>query len=199
MMLDRSLASTLPPPLKELGDDQIALVRIVVRHCLMPHPRVVASLNGPAFPSIRDQKKRLTIGQVGGRQVLLDDNVTPRWALLWAHGIKNTEHLHGWTFAHVWGLPKDPAAYTNLANLCMMPEFFGSLSDKNGPLCAYLKFHAWSQYGWSPDGTAPPEPVDYQTLDWRYLAPLDEPQAFIVARMVALDNQRVKMLRQLMA
>lgn len=162
----------------------------------MPHPNVVEALGAPVFQSIRDQKNRLTIGEIAGQTVLLDDNVTPRWAILWAHCIKNTEHLKGWTFAHIWGQPKNPNAYTHLANLCMMPEFFGSLSDKNGPLCDYLKFHSWSRYGWSPDGSAPIEPPNFQSVQWQYLRDFPRPKDFIAERLGALDNQRVNLLRE---
>ena len=186
---------TPPPALEDLGEDRLELVRIAVRHCLMPHPDVVASIGGAVFPSIRDQKHRLTIAEINGRPVLLDDNVTPRWALLWAHGVKNTEHLKGWTFAHVWGQPKNPDAYTNLANLCMMPEFFGSLSDKDGPLSNYLKFHAWSRYGWSPDGAPPPQPDDFIAVQWRYLPAINSPRDFINERLSVLNNQRTRMLQ----
>lgn len=186
---------TPPPALEDLGEDRFELVRIVVRHCLMPHPEVVAAFGKAVFPSIRDQKNRLTVSEIDGRAVLLDDNVTPRWALLWAHGVKNTEHLKGWTFAHVWGQPKNPDAYTHLANLCMMPEFFGSLSDKDGPLCDYLKFHAWDQYGWSPSGSAPVKPPGFDAVAWRYLSSIRNPRAFVSERMAALDNQRTRLLQ----
>jgi len=198
-------ASPSSPPnenvftLTELGDDRLSLARIVLRHCLLPDPATVRLFDGAIFPSIRDQKNRLTLGQVDGQVVLLDDNVTPRWALLWAHGVSATHHLKGWTFAHVWGASKDPGAYTHLANLCMMPEFFGSLSDKQGPLCAFLRYHAWQCYGWSYGGQDVVEPDGYKTLEWRYIPPIANPRDYILRRLGDLNNQRVHLLREAMA
>lgn len=185
--------------LQDLGSDRLPLVRIALAHCLMPHPKIVASFRGAVFPSIRDQRRRLTLSEEHGNSILRDDNVTPRWALLWSHGISATHHLQGWTFAHVWAAPKDPAAYTHLANICMMPEYFGSLSDKDGPLCAFLKFHSWDAYGWRPcDSNEPRKPEGYDSLEWRYLPPTDNPRNFVRQRMAALGNQRVMLLRPLM-
>jgi hypothetical protein len=42
-------------------------------------------------------------------------------------------------------------AYTHLANLAMVPEPFASLTDKNGPLTVFLRWHAWEVYGWKPE------------------------------------------------
>ena len=80
----------------------------------------------------------------------------------------------------------------------MMPEYFGSLSDKQGPLCSYFKYHAWKNYGWCPSGAAPQEPEGYASLEWRYLPAIDNPHEFIEQRMKVLDNQRVRMLNELM-
>ena len=174
------------------------MVRIALKHCLMPNPKTVAAFDRAVFPSIRDQKRRMEFGEVSGRRVLLDDNVTPRWALLWSHGFKETGHLSGWTFAHVWAAPKNPDAYTHLANLCMMPEYFGSLSDKQGPLCAYLRYHAWERYNWHISPPPPEKPEGYEALEWRYLRAIDNPQTFVQERMQTLGNQRVLKLRELM-
>lgn len=187
------------PDLKELGEDRQALVKIAARHILLPDPAVVVAVGGPVFPTIRDQKNRLTLSELDGRPILLDDNVTPRWALLWCHGIPATHHLRGWTFAHVWGLPKDLDAYSHLANLCMMPEFLGSLSDKEGPLCAFLQYHAHSRYGWHPvRKNAPPKPLGFDEIEWRYLPSIANPLAFVHKRLSELSNQRVNFLRPLM-
>jgi hypothetical protein len=183
--------------LQDLGPDRLSLTQIVLRHCLFADPGTVAAFAGAVFPSIRDQKNRVTIGEVDGRHVLLDDNVTPRWAFLWAHGLKATHAFSGWTFAHVWAASKDPDAYTHLANLCMMPEFFGSLSDKQGPLCAYLRYHSWQRYGWRHGKGSLPKPEGYDALQWRYLPAIADPISFVRKRLEALDNQRVRLLRSL--
>lgn len=130
---------------------------------------------------------------------MLDDNVTPRWALFWAHGMPQTGHPRGWTIAHVWKAAKDPAAYTHLANLCLMPECLGSLSDKDGPLCRFLEYHAWRVYGWRPEiAPVPEKPAGYDKIGWTYFKPYPDPTGFIHERMLTLDNQRVLALRPLM-
>jgi hypothetical protein len=131
--------------------------------------------------------------------VLLDDNVTARWALLWSHGIPATHHLPGFTFAHVWGAVKDPSAYTHLANLAMMPEYLGSLSDKEGPFAGFLRFHAWTRYGWKPTGyPEPPRPDGFDAIEWRYLEDHPDPFRFVRERLATLKNQRTTLLNPLM-
>lgn len=187
------------PTLLDLGEDALALVRIAARHCLLPDPATVACFDGAVFPSIRDQKNRITAGEHDGRAILLDDNVTARWALLWSHGISATHHPKGWTFAHVWPTVKDPDAYTHLANLVMMPEYLASLSDKQGPLTRYLQFHAWSRYSWKPSGFEPPaEPEAFDGIDWRYLPTCFDPSSFVRRRLAELNNQRAILLRPMM-
>lgn len=183
------------PP--DLEGDVAAIAALAARHCRLPHPDVVAQCGAAIFPTIRDQQKRGTLDTE--RRLLLDDNVTPRWALFWAHGMPQTHHPRGWTIAHVWKATKDPNAYTHLANLCLMPECIGSLSDKDGPLCRFLEYHAWSVYRWRPaHADTPDEPQGYAAIHWVYLDPHPEPLAFIRDRVMALNNQRVTALRGLM-
>lgn len=187
------------PALLDLGNDAIELVRIAARHCLMPHPDTVGCWNGAVFPSVRDQKARITAGEHEGRPIMRDDNVTARWALLWSHGISATHHPKGWTFAHVWGAVKDPDAYTHLANLVMMPEYLASLSDKNGPLARYLQHHAWRRYGWRPTGfDEPAEPEAFDSIAWQYLPACSDPCGFVRQRLMGLNNQRATLLRPMM-
>jgi hypothetical protein len=165
----------------------------------MPNPDVVKLLPNAVFPTVRGSREnRMKLGTENGQPVMIDDNVTPRWALLWSHGISSAHHLSGWMFAHVWAYPKRVDAYTNLANLCMMPEYFGSLSDKKGPLCSYLRYHAWNCYHWHPESEPPSKPEGYDTLQWRYLNSFEKPRDFITERIASLDNQRVKVMRGLM-
>jgi hypothetical protein len=183
------------PP--SLGPDAIEFAALAARHCCLPHPDVVAQFDAAIFPAIRDQRRRMEIDHERG--LLLDDNVLARWALFWPHGMGQTHHPRGWTIAHVWAAPKDPDAYTRLANLCLMPECLGSLSDKAGPLGSYLKYHAYAVYGWHLDGETPPaQPEGYERIEWNYLSAYDEPQDFIEGRMGELNNQRVVILRGLM-
>lgn len=183
-----------PPDLEE---DVATIAALAIRHCRLPHPDVVARCGKAIFPTIRDQQRRGTVDT--DRGLLLDDNVTPRWAIFWAHGMPQTHHPRGWTIAHVWKATKDPDAYTHLANLCLMPECLGSLSDKGGPLCGFLEHHAWSVYGWRPAHTdAPVKPEGYDNISWRYLDPHAAPLVFVRERVMSLNNQRVAVLRQLM-
>jgi len=85
------------PP--DLGPDAMQIAALAARHCLLPHPGVVATLGKAVFPTVRDQQKRGTINREKG--ILLDDNVTPRWALFWSHAFPQTHHPKGWTIAHV--------------------------------------------------------------------------------------------------
>ncbi|MBT0958671.1 hypothetical protein IV417_14875 [Alphaproteobacteria bacterium KMM 3653] len=183
--------------LPDLSSIETELVALVSQHCRLPNPNVVKRLGGPVFPTIRDQRKRLTLDHENG--LMLDDNVSPRWALFWSHGYAQTHHPKGWTIAHVWAAPKDRDAYSNLANLCLMPEALGSLSDKLGPLGPYLKYHAYSVYGWHLKSEAVPEmPEGYEEIRWTYFEEIDDPLAFIHDRLKKLNNQRVKLLRPLM-
>jgi hypothetical protein len=189
----------LAPSVFALGDDTLPLVRIAAKHCLLPHPNVVKSFGCAVFPAIRDQRNRLTISEISGQRVLLDDNVTARWALLWSHGIPATHHLSGFTFAHVWGAVKDPGAYTHPANLAMMPEYLASLSDKEGPFAQFLRFHAWQSYGWKPSGyPEPPKPDGFDEIEWKYLEDYADPLGFVFERVKTLKNQRTTLLHPLM-
>lgn len=176
-------------------DELVAAISSYIR---LPHPAVVAKLEGAVFPSIRDRKHRFEFSSIGDRRILLDDNTTPRWALLWSHGYSTTAHPKGWTFAHVWARPKDPDCYTNVANLAMMPEYIASLTDKDGPLGAYLRYHAWEKYGWRPRyDDEPTKPEGYDAISWCYLREESDPMGFIRSRVQELKNKRCRLLREL--
>jgi hypothetical protein len=129
---------------------------------------------------------------------MYDDNATPTWAMLWAHGIFGGSRA-GWGFAHVWTASDDINSYTHLADLVMIPECLAGLTDKKGPLTAYLRWHAWTAYGWKPDHVDPPPmPADYSGIQWRYLPKADEPKLLIIRRIAELNNERVRILRPIM-
>lgn len=130
---------------------------------------------------------------------MYDDNTTPRWAMLWAHGISHTSHPSSRTFAHVWEGADDIDCYNHLANIVMVPEPFAGLTDKKGPLTNYLRWHAWSVYGWKPEKmNVPVKPEDFDDIQWKYLPKIDDPMEFIRSRMNALNNGRVRTLRPIM-
>jgi hypothetical protein len=129
---------------------------------------------------------------------MYDDNTTPTWAMLWAHG-GVLGHRQGWVFAHVWPACDDVDSYTHLANLAIVPECFASLTDKDGPLTSYLQWHAWKKYKWKPKHIGPPQkPADYDTIKWRYFPKFDAPQSYISQKISQLDNERIQILRRIM-
>lgn len=82
----------------------------------------------------------------------------------------------------------------------MIPECFASLTDKDGPLTGYLRWHAWTVYGWKPDHADPPQmPADYNDAQWRYFPKFDSPRYFIGQRIAELGNERIRILRPIMA
>lgn len=185
------------PDKPNLGSDAQRIAAIALRYCKMPHPDTVAQFSNAVFPSIRNHKKRGTLD--ADSKILFDSNRTPRWALFWSHGIGATHHPKGWTIAHTWTCAQDPEAYTNLRNLVLMPECFGSLSDKSGPLSAYLEYHAYSVYGWKPEGFAVPDkPIGFDEIIWQYFDPFENAEAFVHSRLMSLQNVNVKIMRSLM-
>ncbi|MCY4611599.1 MAG: hypothetical protein OXC38_07885 [Gammaproteobacteria bacterium] len=193
-------ASVAKPDPPDISEDIAELVKIAVRHCRLPHPDVVKRMDGAVFPAVRGRKEqRGETGIVDGRRILYDDNTAPRWALLWAHGFSTTAHPKGWVFAHVWDDVKAPDAYTHLANLAMMPESFGGLSDKQGPLVPYLRHHAEAAYGWWPDSRDPvAKPPGYDDLVWNCFDPIPDPMGVIRERISKSNAQRAIVLRELL-
>ncbi len=96
------------------ASDAQAIVGQAVPYCLAPNLEVVKKLNGAVFPTIRNSELRIKrdISECG-KEIMYDDNTTPRWAYMWAHGDYRVAHpRNGWTFAHVWDESRDPDAYT---------------------------------------------------------------------------------------
>lgn len=120
---------------------------------------------------------------------------------MWAHGIpgKSKTSTVGWTISHVWDRSKDVEAYTHLANLALLPEYLGSLSDKQGPLTRHLRYHAWAVYGWKPADVEPPaKPDGYDGIVWNYLSPITDPAGFVQAEFGKANCKRSKVLKPLM-
>lgn len=189
------------PPVECLDRFALTLAQMVAQTSWLPHPDTVRAVDHAVFPTARARKDRLrfaTIKNDGSVVGMYDDNATPQWTLFWSHGITGTRPS-GWTIAHVWPVTDDIASFTHLANLAMVPEPFGSLTDKTGPLTAYLRWHAWQIYGWKPETAAKPQkPKGYDGITWRYLMKLNDPIQFLCGRLATLDNERVRILRPIM-
>lgn len=129
---------------------------------------------------------------------MYDDNTTPAWALFWAHGLEGKREK-GWTIAHVWPASGDIDAYTHLANLALVPEPFAGLTDKNGPLTPFLRWHAWYAYCWKPSAEDKLEKPDgYEQIEWRYLDAIVEPWKPISEWIDKKSNQRTRILQPIM-
>lgn len=190
---------SLPPPPAGSAAAKL-LAPLVSSYCLLPHPGVVHAVDGPVLPSIRDHRRRGQIETKGEMRLVLDSNTTPRWSLLWTHGILRSAHPTGWTVAHVWTAAKDPDAYCRLANLVLMPEWLASFSDKDGPLAGSLRYHAFETYGWAPAGVKQPgRPEGYERIRWAYLEPQDSPLDLVRNRLSQLDNALARTLREVLA
>ena len=189
----------LRPP--NIDGDAILLVVLAVRYCLMPHPEVVSRLDVAPFPVIRNSGKRWETALIDGRTVMYDDNTIPRWAIFWSHGDGRTAHMKGCNIAHIWAKPKDPGAFTNVANLAIIPECLASLTDKDGPLVPFLQYHAQSVYGWRPkDCHAIEKPPGYDCIKWNYIEPsddLDDPNRYIQNRLTESRSQPAECLLEL--
>jgi len=178
-----------------------ALVRMVAETSWLAHPDTVKTIARAVFPTVRARNGHTRGAQIddGQREGMYDDNTTPRWALLWAHGIPITRHPSSRTFAHVWEGADDISSYNHLANIVMVPEPFAGLTDRKGPLTSYLRWHAWSVYSWKPAHAATPDkPDDFDSITWRYLPKIDDPMGFIRSRVTALNNGRIRTLRPIM-
>lgn len=189
------------PEVDSLDPFSSQLVSIFAATCWLPHPEVVSDFDGAVFPSVRGRKgnKREGIKTVNGLDVAMyDDNTTPRWAFLWSHGITSTKHPSSRTFAHVWESGDDVDAYTHLANIVMALEPLAGLTDKNGPLSKYLRWHSWSVYKWKPnDTTEPTKPSGYENVSWRYLPKIENARSFLIQRFRTLNNGRTRAMTPL--
>ncbi len=179
----------------------LTLAQMVATASWLPNPDTVKEMSGAVFPALRARRKypRLTYAFENEKPVAMyDDNATPAWALIWAHGITGTRPK-GWTIAHVWPETDSVESYTHLANLIMIPECFGTLTDKIGPLTVFLRWHAWTVYHWKPEQQIElPKPERYEAITWRYFEYAGDPKTLIRHRLIDLENQRTRILRPLM-
>lgn len=190
----------IPPP-ATLDPFAETLAEIVATTSWLPSERVVKAINKAAFPTIRSNRKnpRFSLLQKGGTDIgMYDDNTTPEWALFWSHGLRGTRPK-GWTIAHVWPSSEDISAYTNLANLVMLREPFAGLTDKDGPLTQFFRWHSWARYQWKPaQEPLPAKPSGYENIQWRYLSSDSDPKTLIFQRFTKGNNKRSRILRPIM-
>jgi hypothetical protein len=191
---------------------RLDLVKIVAATSYLAHPATVQMLCRAVFPAVRSRNKTPRFstkcwklcetncqGDCSSPVAMYDDNTTPRWALLWAHGYKIASHPSGWTFAHVWTAADDIDSYTHLANIVMVPEPLAGLTDKEGPLTSYLKYHAFAIYGWKPkDAPVPVKPDSYDDIIWQYLSENLTPNDSIKTQVNTLNNKRLRILKPIM-
>lgn len=174
------------------------LARMVASTSWLPNPDVVRAVNRAVFPTVRGKPLYKVIDDK-----MYDTNMSAMWALFWTHDIKGENHS-GWTIAHVWAESKDKDSYTHPANLALIPEPFAQLTDKEGPLSAYLRYHAFITYDWKPaekedkPAIKIDKPHGYDDIKWRYLQPVDDPLALVRSQVNSRDNKRLRLLRPIM-
>lgn len=193
----------------EISDrDAKELALIASKYVLLPNPDVIKQLGAVAyFPTARrsEQTQRVNTKHKSesGEDIIVDKNGSPGWALLWPHGLR--EKPTGWRLAHVWdGYAKDPDAFSNPANLCLISGALMSLTDigkgYTPPLMPYLKYHAYEEYKWRPTGQPKVEkPKDYKYVaeSWKYLPTNDDPREMLRHRFNNLGNEKVTAIKSL--
>jgi hypothetical protein len=174
----------------------LILANMVAMTSWLPHPKTVRALDRAVFPTVRARKGFPRCSPVLDKSEpigMYDDNATPTWTLLWSHNI--TGRQRGWNVAHVWAETDCIHSFTHLANLALIPECFGTLTDKTGPLTTFLRWHAWQVYQWKPVRQAEPtKPEGYDSITWRYLEHLPDPKGLILQQLKKRNSQRTRML-----
>jgi hypothetical protein len=166
--------------------------------CRLPDRDVVKTFNKAVFPTVRKNSKRATGEYKNGKFLMYDDNTTPRWALVWSHvTCGEPRELLGWRIAHVWEKCDEVECYTRLENLLLVPAAYSGLTDHDGPLAPYLRYHAYTHYGWRPgDEQDPKEPAEYEKFleKCKYLDGRSDAREFILKRLQKSQSKRAKLL-----
>lgn len=191
------------PPIDYEGKDARAIALLAARLCQLPDAKTVRRFEKAVFPTLRNSLLRGERIYLGGKPVgMYDDNTTPRWALLWSHGIRGgNKTLEGWHIAHVWNNCNNLDCYTRLENLLLVPAAYAGLTDGEGPLAPYLRYHALEEYRWCP-GSAIPEPKkprDYDAFrnECQYLdAAIDDARHLVLSRLQKSRSGRATVLRE---
>jgi hypothetical protein len=153
-----------------------AIALMAAQFCRLPDPDTVITFGKAVFPTQRKTALRgsFIIDESNKEIGMWDDNTTPRWALIWSHDIQSgNKALKGWHVAHVWNNCNTLECYTRLENLFLVPAAYAGLTDDDGPLAPYLRYHAFAAYEqWHPECKQRPEkPDDYDSFSnaWQYL------------------------------
>jgi hypothetical protein len=146
-----------------------AIALMAAQFCRLPDCDTVKTFGKAVFPTQRKTAQRgsLIIDKSNKKIGMYDDNTTPRWALCWSHGIIGGDKaLKGWHVAHVWNKCNNVHCYTRLENLLLVPAAYAGLTDDDGPLTPYLRYHAFDAYEkWHPECKQRPEkPEDYDAF-----------------------------------
>lgn len=197
-----SVMKTKLPSIDYKGEDARAIALLAGRLCLLPDKKTVGQFKKAVFPTQRKTALRATpiIDESNKEIGMWDDNTTPRWALRWSHGVQGGNRaLKGWHVAHVWNNCNNVQCYTRLENLLLVPAAYAGLTDDDGPLTPYLRYHAFKAYGWWPKGQPPPKkPSEYQkfTSEWRYLcAASGSARERVLTRLRKSQSERAKVLQ----
>ena len=179
-----------------------AIALMAAQFCRLPDCDTVKTFGKAVFQTQRKTAQRgsLIIDKSNKEIGMYDDNTTPRWALCWSHGIPGGDKaLKGWHVAHVWNKCNNVHCYTRLENLLLVPAAYAGLTDDDGPLTPYLRYHAFTAYSWKPKGKpAPKKPPEYQKFasKWRCLsAASGSARERVLTRLQKSQSERAKVLQ----
>ena len=186
------------PRINYASKEARAIALEAAQFCRLPDPDTVITFGKAVFPTVRNNYKRATGEHKDGKFLMYDDNTTPKWALVWSHAtFGKTKELLGWRIAHVWEKCDQVESYTRLENLLLVPAAYSGLTDHDGPLAPYLRYHAYKHYKWRPeDEQDPKEPAEYEKFleKCKYLVGrLDAPKV-ILSRLQKSQSKRAKLL-----
>jgi hypothetical protein len=145
-----------------------SLAQAVASLALFSHPETVAQAAGRAiFRIVRgpipQRGEIVTISD--GSRVMLDDNTGPTDAFIWANGIRRGTYSDV-QFCHIWQVANDPTAYTNLANMCLLPAFLAKLSDTHPEITNLLRRRSRELFGWHPASQTGPSTPSAEVVEW---------------------------------
>lgn len=191
------------PAIDYKGKEARAIALRAASLCLLPDKKTVGHFKKAVFPTKRKMALRGSpiLDESNKKIGMYDDNTTPRWALLWSHNIQDGDGaLQGWHVAHVWDNCNELHCYTRLENLLLVPAAYAGLTDGDGPLAPYLRYHAFAAYEeWHPECTQRPEkPDDYDSFSnaWQYIDVEDgNARERVLTQLRKSQSERAKVLQ----